>query len=119
MAIEIKRFKPTSHKIKALVYGASGSGKTSFAGTAKNAIFLSAEGGLLSIASTSSNEGKHTIQSSLTQSLKSTTSSKMISKRKQASLCSCKTGGLYQRKSNNSFAHSETYLCTPFSYHRK
>jgi hypothetical protein len=51
MTIQIKTFKPTTHKIKALVYGASGSGKTSFAGTAKNAIFLSAEGGLLSIAS--------------------------------------------------------------------
>lgn len=55
MAIEIKSFKPTSHKIKALVYGASGSGKTSFAGTAKNSIFLSAEGGLLSIANLSPN----------------------------------------------------------------
>ena len=48
--IQIKQFQPTSHKIKALVYGASGSGKTTFAGTAKNAIFASAEGGLLSIA---------------------------------------------------------------------
>lgn len=55
MTIQIKQFKPATHKIKALVYGASGSGKTSFAGTAKNAIFLSAEGGLLSIASLAPN----------------------------------------------------------------
>lgn len=48
--MQIKQYTPTSHKIKAVVYGASGSGKTSFGGTAKNAIFASAEGGLLSIA---------------------------------------------------------------------
>lgn len=48
--LEIKKYTPTSHKIKAVIYGASGSGKTTFAGTAKDAIFLSAEGGLLSIA---------------------------------------------------------------------
>lgn len=50
MSIQIKQYTPTSHKVKAVVYGASGSGKTSFGGTAKNAIFASAEGGLLSIA---------------------------------------------------------------------
>ena len=48
--MQIKQFRPESHKIKALIYGASGSGKTTFSGTAKNALFLSAEGGLLSIA---------------------------------------------------------------------
>ena len=48
--MEIKIFKPTDHKIKALVYGSAGSGKTCFAGTAPNVIFASAEGGLLSIA---------------------------------------------------------------------
>jgi len=48
--MQIRVYTPTSHKVKALVYGASGSGKTSFAGTAKDALFLSAEGGLLSLA---------------------------------------------------------------------
>ena len=48
--MDIKTFKPIDHKIKALIYGPSGSGKTSFAGTVPNAIFASAEGGLLSIA---------------------------------------------------------------------
>lgn len=48
--MEIKTFTPEDHKIKALIYGASGAGKTVFAGTAKNAIYASAEGGLLSIA---------------------------------------------------------------------
>jgi GTPase SAR1 family protein len=48
--VEIKKFSLTNHFIKALVYGASGSGKTSFAGTAPKAIFASAEGGLMSIA---------------------------------------------------------------------
>lgn len=48
--IQIKQYSPTTTKIKALIYGASGVGKTSFAGTAKNVIFASAEGGLLSIA---------------------------------------------------------------------
>lgn len=48
--MEIKKFAVTDHKIKAVVYGSSGTGKTSFGGTAKNAIFASAEGGLLAIA---------------------------------------------------------------------
>lgn len=46
--MDIKTFSPTSHKIKAVIYGASGSGKTYFAATAPNPIFASAEGGLLS-----------------------------------------------------------------------
>lgn len=45
----IKKYKPKDHKIKALVYGASWSGKTVFASTAKKPLFLSAEAGLLSI----------------------------------------------------------------------
>lgn len=48
--IQIKKYSPLSHKVKAVIYGASGSGKTSFAGGAEKAIFASAEGGLLSIA---------------------------------------------------------------------
>lgn len=48
--MEIKKYSPTNHKVKALVYGPSGAGKTSFWGTAPNPIFASAEGGLLSIA---------------------------------------------------------------------
>ena len=48
--MEIKKFAPTTHKVKAVVYGASGAGKTVFGGTAVNPIFASAEGGLLSIA---------------------------------------------------------------------
>lgn len=48
--IQIKQYTPTTTKIKALIYGASGVGKTSFAGTAENVLFASAEGGLLSIA---------------------------------------------------------------------
>lgn len=48
--MEIKKFSPTNHKVKALVYGPSGAWKTSFWGTAPNPIFASAEWGLLSIA---------------------------------------------------------------------
>lgn len=48
--MQILEFKPVDHKIKALIYGSSGSGKTVFGGTAKNVIFASAEGGLLAIA---------------------------------------------------------------------
>lgn len=47
--MKIKKFSVTDHYIKALVYGSSGSGKTTFAGTAPDAIFASAEGGLMSI----------------------------------------------------------------------
>lgn len=49
--MEIKTYTPTTHKVKALVYGPSGAGKTSFWGSAPKPIFASAEGGLLSIAS--------------------------------------------------------------------
>lgn len=48
--MEIKKFKPQSHKVKAVIYGASGVGKTTFASTAPKPIFASAENGLLSIA---------------------------------------------------------------------
>lgn len=48
--MQIKTFQPTDHKIKAVVYGASWSGKTVFGWTAPKPIFASAEGGLLSIA---------------------------------------------------------------------
>lgn len=48
--MQIKKFKPTDHNIKALIYGPAGSGKTMFGGSAANALFASAEGGLLSIA---------------------------------------------------------------------
>lgn len=47
--MEIKKFKPTSHKIKALIYGASGSWKTTFWSTANNVIYASAEAWLLSV----------------------------------------------------------------------
>lgn len=48
--MQIKQFTPTSHKIKAVIYGASGTGKTTFGGSCPKPIFISAEGGLLSIA---------------------------------------------------------------------
>lgn len=48
--LQIKTYMPTNHKIKALIYGDSWSGKTMFGWTAPNVIFGSAEAGLLSIA---------------------------------------------------------------------
>ena len=48
--MEIKKTSIKEHKIKAVVYGASGSGKTTFGATAPKPIFASAENGLLSIA---------------------------------------------------------------------
>jgi len=48
--MQIKKFKPTDHKVKAVIYGASGSWKTVFGSTAPKPIFASAEGGLLSVA---------------------------------------------------------------------
>ncbi len=45
----IKKFSPKTHKIKAVIYGGSGSWKTSFWGSAPKPIFASAEGWLLSI----------------------------------------------------------------------
>ena len=48
--MQIKTFNAIDHKIKAVVYGASGTGKTVFWWTAPKPIFASAEGWLLSIA---------------------------------------------------------------------
>jgi phage nucleotide-binding protein len=45
-----KKYEPTDHFIKALVYGPSGSGKTVFSSTAPKPVILSAEAGLLSLA---------------------------------------------------------------------
>lgn len=48
--MEIKTYSPKSHKIKALIYWPSGSGKTSLWGTAEKVLFASAENWLLSIS---------------------------------------------------------------------
>jgi len=48
--MEIKTFSPKSHKIKALIYWPSWSGKTTFGATAENVLFASAENWLLSVA---------------------------------------------------------------------
>jgi len=48
--MEIKTTSITDTKLKVLVYGASGSGKTTFGSTAPKPIFASAENGLLAIA---------------------------------------------------------------------
>jgi hypothetical protein len=50
--LKIKTYSPTSHKVKSVVYGASGAGKTYFAATAPKPIFASAEAGLLSTTNT-------------------------------------------------------------------
>ena len=50
MAILIKKFAPTEHKLKALIYGNPKTWKTTFAGTAPKPLFICAENGLLSIA---------------------------------------------------------------------
>lgn len=47
--LQIKKYRPTSHKIKALVYWGTWSWKTSFGWTAPKVIFASAEAGLLSL----------------------------------------------------------------------
>ncbi len=47
--MEYTVFNPTSHKIKAVIYGASGSGKTYFTGTAPNPFYCNAENGLLTL----------------------------------------------------------------------
>lgn len=44
-----KTYSPSTHKIKALIFGDSWTGKTTFWGTAENAVFLSAEWWLLSL----------------------------------------------------------------------
>lgn len=48
--MEIKTFSAKTHKVKAVVYGKSWVGKTTFGATAPKPIFASSEGGLLSIA---------------------------------------------------------------------
>lgn len=48
--MQIKKFKPQDHKIKAVIYWPSGSGKTTFGSTAPKPVFASSENWLLSIA---------------------------------------------------------------------
>ena len=47
--LKIQTFKPENSYIKALIYGPSGAGKTTFAATAPKPIFASSEKGLMSI----------------------------------------------------------------------
>lgn len=47
--LKIQTFQPENSYIKALIYGPSGAGKTTFAATAPNPIFASSEKGLMSI----------------------------------------------------------------------
>ena len=47
--MKIKKYTPTTHKIKSLIYGKSWTWKTTFGATAKNVLFASAENGLLSV----------------------------------------------------------------------
>lgn len=48
--VQIKEYAPSSAKLKVLIYGKSGTGKTTFGATAPNALFVSSESGLLSVA---------------------------------------------------------------------
>jgi phage nucleotide-binding protein len=50
MSIQIKQYRPQDAKIKSLVYGSSGVGKTTLGTTAPKPLFISAESGLLSVA---------------------------------------------------------------------
>ena len=51
MTIQIKKYSPSSHKLKALIYWNAKTWKTTFAGTAPRPLFICAENWLLSIAS--------------------------------------------------------------------
>jgi GTPase SAR1 family protein len=47
--MKIQTYSPKDQTIKCLIYGASGSGKTTFSASAPNPIFASSEKGLMSI----------------------------------------------------------------------
>lgn len=49
---KIKKFRVTDHHLKGVLYGTSGVGKTFFTRNTKDCLWVSAEGGLLSIADT-------------------------------------------------------------------
>jgi type IV secretory pathway ATPase VirB11/archaellum biosynthesis ATPase len=48
--VSIKKFTPQSHKLKMLVAGGTGAGKTTLGSTICHPLFICAENGLLSIA---------------------------------------------------------------------
>lgn len=48
--VQIKEYAPSSAKLKMLIYGKSGTGKTTFGATAPKVLFVSSEAGLLSVA---------------------------------------------------------------------
>jgi len=47
---QVRKYEPSSHNLRMVIYGSSGIGKTVFGNTAPNPLFLSAEEGLLSLA---------------------------------------------------------------------
>lgn len=50
MSTQIRKYEPSTQKLRMLIYGGSGVGKTYFGSTAPNPLFLSAEEGLLCLA---------------------------------------------------------------------
>lgn len=48
--MEIKTYEPTDHRVRMLIYGGSGVGKTVFGATAPKPLFIAAEAGMLSLA---------------------------------------------------------------------
>lgn len=48
--MEVKTYEPSNHRVRMMVYGASGIGKTVFGSTAPKPLFIAAEEGLLSLA---------------------------------------------------------------------
>lgn len=48
--MEIRTYVPTNHKVRMMIYGSSGMGKTVFGATAPKPLFLAVEEGLLSLA---------------------------------------------------------------------
>lgn len=48
--MEVKTYEPSNHRVRMLIYGASGIGKTVFGSTAPKPLFLAVEEGLLSLS---------------------------------------------------------------------
>src|SRR4051812_49045287 len=56
--MQIRTYQPAVARLRALTYGPSGIGKTRFGATASNALFISAEAGLLSVTDRSVNNAE-------------------------------------------------------------
>ncbi len=76
--MEIKTYEPSDHRVRLMIYGASGIGKTVFGATAPKPLFLAVEDGLLSLSDKKAQYVKITSLQDMTDVLKALKEDKLL-----------------------------------------